>query len=102
MAKDVTAIINDLEDFKSEKEALEAKVKFYNKLFDQYIKEEFGTGKRDLQKELERARKKASDFEDLITGYFSLDTTEKKDKFLDILCSNKGIDFIRQNTPAGD
>ena len=86
-------ITQQLTDLQQENE----KLRSYEKLFDKYLKIEFGVGKKEIDNLLKKPKKNEIDFAEKICSFFGLKSDADRAGFLAALCSDSGTDFVRRN-----
>ena len=98
MSKSIT---EQIEDLQKENERLQR----YEKIFEKALKNEFGMGRKTIQKKLAETGERTSDFERKICAFFDLKSEADKDAFLTVICSDSSLRFFngkRENITAGE
>ena len=98
MAKSIT---EQIEDLQKENERLRE----FEKLFEKALKNEFGIGRKTIQKKLSETGERTSDFERKICAFFDLKSEADKETFLAVMCSDSSLRFFngkRENMTAGE
>ena len=98
MSKSIT---EQIEDLQKENERLQG----YEKLFEKALKNEFGMGRKTIQKKLAETGEKVSYFERRICAFFDLKSDAEKDTFLAVMCNDSCLRFFngkRENITAGE
>ena len=72
------------------------KLKDYQKLLEKALKIEFGAGRNEIEKALQKGTGTVSDFERKICQFFSLNSVEDRSQFLATICSDSTRNFFEK------
>lgn len=79
-----------------------AKLEELQKIFEKAVRNEFGIEAKRIHKILENITSKSSDFENKITSYFDLNTSQDFADFISIFCTESSLSYFRKKRAKAD